>query len=52
MQWKREIETHTNCALTVYMFHGASRSKDKEILMEYDVILSTCKYFGLQTLEL
>ncbi|KAH8555022.1 SNF2 family N-terminal domain-containing protein [Umbelopsis sp. PMI_123] len=41
MQWKREIETHTNSVLNVYLYHGASRSSDKEFLRGYDVILTT-----------
>ncbi|GAB5588326.1 DNA repair protein rad16 [Umbelopsis nana] len=41
VQWKREIETHTNCALKVYLYHGSSRSSDKNVLMDYDVVLST-----------
>ncbi|CAO3665234.1 unnamed protein product [Umbelopsis ramanniana] len=41
MQWKREIETHTRGVLNVYLFHGASRSSDKDFLKGYDVILTT-----------
>ncbi|KAI8580767.1 hypothetical protein K450DRAFT_208493 [Umbelopsis ramanniana AG] len=41
IQWKREIETHTNGVLNVYLYHGASRSSDKEFLKGYDVILTT-----------
>jgi DNA repair protein RAD16 len=42
MQWKREIETHTRGVLNVYLYHGASRSSDKDFLKGYDVILTTC----------
>jgi DNA repair protein RAD16 len=45
MQWKSEIEKHTNNALSVYMFHGAKRVKDAEFLEGFDVVLSTCKFF-------
>lgn len=41
VQWKREIETHTNCALKVLLYHGANRSTDIDHLKEYDVVLST-----------
>lgn len=42
MQWKSEIEKHTNNALSVYMFHGPKRTKDAEYLKSFDVVLSTC----------
>ncbi|KAI8973440.1 SNF2 family N-terminal domain-containing protein [Mycotypha africana] len=41
IQWKNEIERHTNNALSVYIYHGANRSKDMNALKEYDVVLST-----------
>lgn len=44
LQWKSEIEKHTNNALSVYVFHGHNRTKDTEKLQEYDVVLSTCMY--------
>lgn len=43
LQWKSEIETHTNNALSVYVFHGSTRSKDISKLANYDVVLTTCK---------
>ncbi|CEJ03071.1 Putative Adenosinetriphosphatase [Rhizopus microsporus] len=43
MQWKREIETHTNNALSVHLFHGSKRTNKVEDLQKYDVVLSTCK---------
>lgn len=41
MQWKSEIETHTNNILKVGLFHGASRAKKIEELSEFDVILTS-----------
>lgn len=41
MQWKSEIETHTNNLLKVGLFHGASRAKTVEELNEFDVILTS-----------
>lgn len=43
MQWKSEIEKHTNNALSVCMFHGAKREKDPNVLKKFDIVLSTCK---------
>ncbi|AOA61699.1 DNA repair protein [Komagataella phaffii CBS 7435] len=41
MQWKSEIELHTNGILKVGVFHGQNRGKSAEELKEYDVILTT-----------
>lgn len=41
MQWKSEIETHTNNFLKVGLFHGASRAKALSELDEFDVILTS-----------
>ncbi|EDO15609.1 hypothetical protein Kpol_1006p5 [Vanderwaltozyma polyspora DSM 70294] len=41
MQWKNEIEQHTNGKLKVYIFHGANRSSDLNDLKNFDVILTT-----------
>lgn len=41
MQWKSEIETHTNNALKVGLFHGANRAKNLAELNEFDVILTS-----------
>lgn len=41
MQWKSEIETHTNNILKVGLFHGASRAKNLKELEEFDVILTS-----------
>lgn len=41
MQWKSEIETHTNNILKVGLFHGASRAKDITELKDFDVILTS-----------
>jgi DNA repair protein RAD16 len=44
MQWKSEIETHTNNGLSVCLFYGANRSISAKQLKEYDVVLTTCTY--------
>lgn len=41
MQWKSEIEAHTNGLMKAYIFHGASRTNNMEELLKYDVILTT-----------
>lgn len=41
MQWKNEIEQHTNKKLKTYLFHGAARTGDPEELEGIDVILTT-----------
>lgn len=41
MQWKSEIETHTNNILKVGLFHGASRAKSIEELSKFDVVLTS-----------
>ncbi|KAG0185690.1 DNA repair protein rad16 [Apophysomyces sp. BC1034] len=41
VQWKREIETHTNNALKICLFHGARRPTNVNELLKHDVILST-----------
>lgn len=40
MQWKREIETHTE-GLKVCVFHGATRTKEVKELKTFDVVLTT-----------
>jgi DNA repair protein RAD16 len=42
MQWKSEIETHTNNGLSVCLFYGLHRSVTAKQLKEYDVVLTTC----------
>jgi DNA repair protein RAD16 len=42
MQWKSEIETHTNNGLSVGLFYGQNRSVTAKQLKEYDVVLTTC----------
>ena len=42
MQWKSEIETHTNNGLSVCLFYGQNRSVTAKQLKEYDVVLTTC----------
>jgi DNA repair protein RAD16 len=42
MQWKSEIETHTNNGLSVCLFYGTNRSFTAKQLKEYDVVLTTC----------
>lgn len=41
MQWKNEIEQHTNGALSTYIYHGASRTINIHDLKDIDVILTT-----------
>lgn len=41
VQWKNEIEKHTNNALSVIVYHGANREVDVEKLAEADVIMTT-----------
>lgn len=41
MQWKSEIEQHTNNALKVALFHGANRAKNIAELDDFDVILTS-----------
>ncbi|KAF8509423.1 P-loop containing nucleoside triphosphate hydrolase protein [Hysterangium stoloniferum] len=40
MQWKSEIETHTE-DFKVLVWHGASREQDVKELQKYDVVLTT-----------
>ena len=42
MQWKQEIETHTNNGLSVCLFYGQNRSVTAKELKNYDVVLTTC----------
>jgi DNA repair protein RAD16 len=42
MQWKQEIETHTNNGLSVCLYYGQNRSVTAKELMDYDVVLTTC----------
>lgn len=42
MQWKQEIETHTNNGLSVCLFYGQNRSVTANELKNYDVVLTTC----------
>jgi DNA repair protein RAD16 len=42
MQWKSEIETHTNNGLSVCLFYGQNRSVTAKEMKEYDVVLTTC----------
>lgn len=41
VQWKNEIEKHTNNALSVIVYHGANREVDVKKLAEADVIMTT-----------
>jgi len=41
MQWKQEIETHTDNGLSVCLFYGANRSVTAKELKNYDVVLTT-----------
>jgi SNF2 family DNA or RNA helicase len=42
MQWKSEIEQHTNNGLSVCLFYGANRTITAKEMKEYDVVLTTC----------
>jgi SNF2 family DNA or RNA helicase len=42
MQWKQEIETHTNNGLSVYLFYSSNRSISHKELIKYDVVITTC----------
>ncbi|CCH62438.1 hypothetical protein TBLA_0H01510 [Henningerozyma blattae CBS 6284] len=41
MQWKNEIDQHTNGMLTTYVYHGGNRTSDMHSLKDYNVILTT-----------
>ncbi|CAI5758920.1 unnamed protein product [Candida verbasci] len=41
MQWKHEIEKHTDGKMKVCLFHGANRATKIKDLLEYDVILTS-----------
>lgn len=41
MQWKNEINQHTNGKLKIYLYHGASKTVNIADLAPYDVILTT-----------
>ncbi|KAF9268324.1 hypothetical protein L218DRAFT_995053 [Marasmius fiardii PR-910] len=41
MQWRNEIEAHTEPNLKVLIWHGASRETDVKELQKYDVVLTT-----------
>jgi DNA repair protein RAD16 len=40
MQWRNEIEAHTN-GIKVLVWHGASRESDMEQLKKHDVVCSS-----------
>jgi DNA repair protein RAD16 len=42
MQWKSEIEVHTNNGLSVCLFYGTNRTITAKEMKEYDVVLTTC----------
>lgn len=41
MQWKNEIDQHTQGKLKVYLFHGNNKTTNINDLAEYDVLLTT-----------
>ncbi|EEB97042.1 hypothetical protein MPER_03720, partial [Moniliophthora perniciosa FA553] len=41
MQWRNEIEAHTDPNLKVLVWHGASRESNIKELKKYDVVLTT-----------
>jgi len=40
MQWRNEIETHTD-GMSVLIWHGANRNTDVKEFQKYDVVLTT-----------
>ena len=42
MQWKNEIEQHTNNGLSVCLFYGTNRAITAQQMKDYDVVLTTC----------
>ena len=44
MQWKSEIEQHTNNGLSVCVFYGTNRTITAKEMKEYDVVLTTCNF--------
>ncbi|KAF3927107.1 hypothetical protein AA313_de0207605 [Arthrobotrys entomopaga] len=48
IQWKNEIEKHTNNALKVLIFHGQSKEKRVSAIAKYDVVLTT--YSSLESI--
>lgn len=43
MQWRSEIEKHTNNALSTMIFHGQNKETSTAAINKVDVILTTCK---------
>ncbi|WBW74479.1 DNA translocase/ubiquitin protein ligase E3, ERCC4-like protein Rhp16/Rad16-like [Schizosaccharomyces osmophilus] len=41
MQWKEEIDVHTNKALSTYLYYGQSRNISPQDLSKYDVVLTS-----------
>ncbi|KAF3904061.1 hypothetical protein ABW20_dc0106560 [Dactylellina cionopaga] len=41
IQWRNEIEKHTNNALKVLIFHGQSKENKAAAISKYDVVLTT-----------
>ncbi|KAK6529143.1 DNA repair protein rad16 [Orbilia ellipsospora] len=48
IQWKNEIEKHTNNALKVLVFHGQSKEKKVSAITKFDVVLTT--YSSLESI--
>ncbi|KAI8910476.1 SNF2 family N-terminal domain-containing protein [Gorgonomyces haynaldii] len=47
--WEEQVQTHTkNRALSVYVFHGQSRSDDPEYIAKHDVVITTYSTLALQ----
>lgn len=40
-QWKAEIEEKTGDRMTVYIYHGSNKTKNKKDLQKFDVVLTT-----------
>ncbi|KAE8795707.1 hypothetical protein D1007_29300 [Hordeum vulgare] len=46
--WVTQLEEHTNAgSLKVYMYHG-QRTKDKEVLLKYDIVITTYSVLGTE----
>ncbi|XP_048555056.1 putative SWI/SNF-related matrix-associated actin-dependent regulator of chromatin subfamily A member 3-like 1 [Triticum urartu] len=46
--WVTQLEEHTNAgSLKVYMYHG-QRTKDKKVLLKYDIVITTYSVLGTE----
>lgn len=47
-QWKLEIELKTNNTLSCLIYHGSSKPKRQDVLLNYDVVLTTYQTMALE----